>query len=26
VVRIDGSGKMALHLPGEAAPVVLYSR
>ena len=26
VVRIDGSGKMALHLPGEARPIVLYSR
>ncbi len=26
VVRIDGSGKMALHLPGEAQPIVLYSR
>jgi predicted dehydrogenase len=26
VVRIDGSGKMTLHLPGEAQPVVLYSR
>jgi len=26
LVRIDGSGKMELHLPGEAQPIVLYSR
>jgi len=26
VVRIDGSGRMALHLPGKAEPLVLYEK
>jgi hypothetical protein len=26
VVRIDGTGRMTLHLPGWSDPTVLYSR